>query len=145
MIYYFIGQPGSGKTTLAILLKTYLENNGETVFHIDGDDLRNIIINKDYSKAGRYNNIKTAHSIAMFLDSKNYSAIISLVSPYKELRDELKNKINICEIYVHTEDIRGREEYHVIDYEPPTENFIDINTTKITPEESFQQLIKRMH
>ena len=48
MIYWFTGQPGAGKTVLANALKQQLENT----FHIDGDDLRDIFDNKDYSEAG---------------------------------------------------------------------------------------------
>jgi adenylylsulfate kinase len=51
MIYWFTGQPGAGKTTLAKKLVEYL-NVGNTI-HIDGDDLRDIFKNKDYSENGR--------------------------------------------------------------------------------------------
>ena len=46
MIYWFTGQPSSGKTTLGNklykFLKTEKRNWRRDVFHIDGDDLRNI-------------------------------------------------------------------------------------------------------
>ena len=48
MIYWFTGQPGAGKTTLSKHLISYLENT-EKVIHIDGDDLRLIFENKDFS------------------------------------------------------------------------------------------------
>jgi adenylylsulfate kinase-like enzyme len=49
MIYWFTGQPGHGKTVLAKMLKEYIECNHPTkkLFHIDGDDLRDILVNKD--------------------------------------------------------------------------------------------------
>ena len=55
MIYNLIGQPHSGKTTLAKHLKTALEINNpqRKALIIDGDDLRKILNNKDYSKEGR--------------------------------------------------------------------------------------------
>ena len=59
MIYWFTGQPGSGKTVLSVLLKDYLEKNYlKNVIHIDGDDLREIFENKDYSKEGRIKNLQ---------------------------------------------------------------------------------------
>ena len=66
MIFWFTGQPGSGKTTLGKALLEKLDD----VFHIDGDDLRGLSANVDYSEQGRINNIRTAQSIAMYLDNK---------------------------------------------------------------------------
>ena len=60
MVYWFTGQPGHGKTVLSKMLIEYLEDNKEKqVIHIDGDDLREIFQNKDYSKEGRIKNIRT--------------------------------------------------------------------------------------
>jgi len=51
-----------------------------------------------------------------------------LVSPYRDLREEFKKRSDVREIYVHTKEIRGREDFHV-DYEEPIDNFIDIDTS----------------
>lgn len=141
MIYWFTGQPGAGKTTLAKHLISYLKNT-EKVIHIDGDDLRVIFDNKDYSEAGRRRNIERAQDIALFMNRTGYDVVVSLVSPYKDQRDEFKKISDCLEFYVHTEDIRGRESFHVNNYEPPTENFIDINTTNKDERESFIELLK---
>lgn len=143
MIYWFTGQPAAGKTTLAKHLISYLSNT-EKVIHIDGDDLRDIFKNKDYSEIGRRKNIKRAQDIARFMNEKGYSVVVSLVSPYKNQRDEFKENNEVIEIYVQTSEIRGRENFHVSDYEPPTENFIEINTTNKGEDESFIELIKFM-
>ena len=53
MILWFTGQPGSGKTTLCKEMKIQLQKlniSEEKIFHIDGDDLRDLINNKDYSE-----------------------------------------------------------------------------------------------
>jgi adenylylsulfate kinase-like enzyme len=72
--------------------------------------------------------------------------IVSLVAPYKELRENFKTemKSGLVEFYVHTTDIRGREHFHTDEYEQPTENYTDIDTTKIDIEESLKQIIKRV-
>ena len=44
MIYWFIGQPGSGKTALADKLK---EEVFPHAFRIDGDEMRLLFDNKD--------------------------------------------------------------------------------------------------
>jgi len=141
MIYWFTGQPAAGKTTLAKHLLSYLSNT-EKVIHIDGDDLRDIFQNKDYSETGRRRNIERAQDIARFMNEKGYSVVVSLVSPYKDQRDEFKKMNDVIEIYVHTTEIRGRENFHVTNYDPPTENFVDINTTNKRDDESFIDLIK---
>jgi adenylylsulfate kinase len=146
MIYWLTGQPGHGKTVLSKMLKQYIElKENTTVFNIDGDDLREILTNKDYSKQGRENNIKTAHSIARYLANQGFDVIVSLVSPYRELREEFKSLGNITEIYVHTTEIRGREQFHVEDYEPPLSNFIDIDTTNQTPGQSLNTILNYIH
>jgi len=141
MIYWFTGQPGAGKTTLAKHLVSYLTNT-QKVIHIDGDDLRLIFDNKDYSETGRRRNIERAQDIALFMNRTGYDVVVSLVSPYKDQRDEFKKLSDCWEIYVHTTETRGRESFHVKNYEPPTEDFIDINTTNKRDDESFIDLIK---
>ena len=135
MILWFTGQPGSGKTTLAERfindkLLWFMRMNRRDIIHIDGDDLRESIHNKDYSEEGRRENIKLAMNIARFMDDKGFTVIVSLVSPYKDLREELKMERNIGEFYLHTTEIRGKEDYFVEDYEPPLHNFTDIDTNK---------------
>ena len=51
--------------------------------NIDGDDLREVVPNKDYSPAGRVANIQNAINIAKFFDHKGFQPVVSLVSPYK--------------------------------------------------------------
>lgn len=143
MIYYLVGQPHAGKTTLSKLLKQHLYP--QNIIQIDGDDLRDIFQNKDYSEEGRRNNIKRAQDIAMFLSAKGIDVIISLVSPYRDLRNDLKEKSNVIEVYIHTDDIRGRENFHVENYEKPTEDYIDINTTGVAEFTSLGELINKIN
>lgn len=140
-VFYFIGQPGAGKTTLAKKLIDYFDC---FTYHIDGDDIREIFNNKDYSEEGRRKNIQRAQDIARFLSRKNTNVVISLVSPYKDLRDEFKKDSLVIEIYLHTTDDRGKNHYHVENFESPTENFIDIDTTNKTEFESFEKLINEI-
>lgn len=145
MVYWFTGQPGAGKTVLAKALQDHLKKQQE-VFHIDGDDLRDLIQNKDYSKEGRIKNIELAQSIAKYLHNKNHNVVVSLVSPYLEVREQFKQdlKTDIKEIYVYTSDVRGREQYHVTDYRQPQTNFISVDTTGKTVEESFKLLLEQL-
>lgn len=139
MIIWLTGQPGSGKTT--ICKRIIWDKPG--VFHIDGDDLRDLFDNKDYSEVGRRKNIELAQQIAEYLHRKGQDVVVSLVSPYKDQRDKFKNKIgdNLFEVYIHTKEIRGRENFFVKEYEPPTEKYLSIDTTNETVEESTKKVI----
>ena len=132
MIIWLTGQPGSGKTTIAKELMT-MDGAMCQWFHVDGDDIRELFDNKDYSISGRKKNIELAQMLSQYLHSKGKKVVVSLVSPYKEQRKLFKQKMgtDLIEVYVHTMEKRGREHFFVDNYEKPTENFIDCDTTNI--------------
>jgi adenylylsulfate kinase len=144
VIYWITGQPGSGKTTLAkaIIKERYFRD----WFHIDGDDIRELFDNKDYSKEGRMKNILLAQQISQYLHSKGKDVIVSLVSPYKDQRDIFKENMGneLKEIYIHTSEVRGRENFFVEDYEKPTENYVDICTDNINVAECVEIIFKKI-
>jgi len=137
MIYWFTGQPGAGKTTLA---KAMMERCSENCIHVDGDGLREMFKNFDYSESGRRKNIQSVLDLCRFLDSKGFCVVVSVVAPYKEMRDSLKETNRVTEIYVHTTEIRGRENFFAKDYEKPTDDFISIDTTGISIEECLEKI-----
>jgi len=141
MIYWFTGQPGHGKTTLAKAMLSHLASQGIEAFHVDGDDLRALTTNADYSRGGRENNIRRAQLLAHYLQSKGQTVVVSLVAPYRDIREELKATAEVTEVYVHTTETRGREETHASDYEAPLDNFIDIDTTGKSVEGSLQEVL----
>ncbi len=140
---WLTGQPASGKTTLANMLIDNFNKKGheKDFYNIDGDDLRDLFQNKDYSRKGRFANIRLGMSIAAYLINKNKTPIISLVSPYRELREEFKSKYEVLEVYLFTSEIRGRENFFVKDYEKPLKNFIEIDTTHQTEQESLNEIL----
>jgi adenylylsulfate kinase len=122
MIYWFYGQPGSGKTTLA---KSLLEKID--AIHVDGDDVRKIFNNQDYSKDGRIKNLTNINNIVRFLDHKGFNVVVSVVSPYKEIRDQLLD-LGVKYYYVTTSEIRGKENFFVEDFQIG-ENDVILDTT----------------
>ena len=141
MIYWFTGQPGHGKTTLAKAMLDHLQKQGVEAFHVDGDDLRALTNNFDYSQKGREDNIRRAQTVAHYLQSKGHTVVVSLVAPYRDIREELKAAADVTEVYVHTTETRGREEKHASDYEPPLTDFVDIDTTGKSVEESLNEVV----
>src|SRR5256885_1664429 len=143
MIYWFTGQPGSGKTTLALALKAVLQKAGEPVVHLDGEFLRGLMANRDFSEAGRIKNIKAGQQLAAKLHAEGIVVVASFVSPYRELREEFKSTGNVAEVYVHTTELRGREAHFATDFEPPQKNFLDIDTTGVSVEACLDRILRR--
>ena len=117
MIYVLYGQPASGKTTLGKLLADHLD----TPFVIDGDEFREMFTNKNYGREGREENIRNANAVATYLNKKSHPSghvVMSLVNPYRHLRDELRanNAGQVTEIML-TSNRELRKEYHVEDFE----------------------------
>ena len=142
MIYWFTGQPAHGKTVLANMLKEALPN----AYRIDGDDMRELFSNKDYSIKGRVENVGTAQRIAHYLHNQGHDVIVSLVAPYIDQREDFKKLLgdNVREIYVHTSEPRERDHFKAVAYVAPQENFIDIDTTEDSPFDSFTKLLKEL-
>ena len=142
MIYWFTGQPGAGKTVLARYLHSYLKMKP---FMIDGDDMRELFSNKDYSIKGRVENVGTAQRIAHYLHNQGKDVIVALVAPYVDQREDFKKLVgikNMVEFYVHTSEPRERDHFKAIAYIPPISDYVDIDTTTNTPEQSFE-IIKK--
>ena len=62
------------------------------------------------------------------LSIRLFTPIIALISPYEDLREDLKSISNVKEIYVYTSQIRGRESYFAENYSSPKSNFLDLST-----------------
>jgi adenylylsulfate kinase-like enzyme len=140
MIINLTGQAGAGKSTIARELEKILYNS----IVIDGDELREIFVNKDYSEDGRRKNITNAYNIARFLESKGFTPIVALISPYEDLREDLKSITKVKEIYIHTTQIRGREDYFAQNYSSPKLNFLDLSTDS-NLEECIEKIIEYLN
>lgn len=118
----------------------------EGFHHIDGDDLRDMFNNKDYSREGRIKNLNRASDIAKYLSYKGHNVVLSLVYPYEEAREYLsKLSREVKWIYLIYEEDRGRNQFKVEDFELPNRNDIDlmINTSNTSEKDSIEQ-IKRV-
>ena len=77
-----------------------------------------------------------------FLSNKDYICVVSIVAPYRFLRDELKDDFTFLEVYLHTTEIRGREDFFAKDYEIPTDpKHLAIDTGKLTIKESIDEVL----
>jgi adenylylsulfate kinase len=84
------GLPCSGKTTIVKELQKDIPN----LAMLDGDELREWFSPKDFSKAGRDEHNKRVAHLAKLLLKHGVPSAVSLVSPYKENRDNAREIIN---------------------------------------------------
>jgi hypothetical protein len=61
------------------------------------------------------------------------------------MRENFKSRSGCREIYVFAREDRGRESYHVADYEKPEENFLSVDTTGVTPEECISKIVNHFN
>jgi adenylylsulfate kinase-like enzyme len=86
--------------------------------------------------------VATAQRIAHYLHNQNHDVIVSLVAPYIDQREEFKTLLDdsIVEFYIHTTEARDRDHWKAEAYVAPKTNFVDIDTTVDTPEQSFEKV-----
>jgi adenylylsulfate kinase len=142
MIYWFTGQPGSGKTTLALAVQKILRQRGRVTVNLDGDVLRLITVNQDFSTEGRMKNIRAAQMLAAKIHEDGAWVTAAFVSPFRALREEFKRSAEVLEVYVHTTETRGREKFFVQNYEPPLENFLDMDTTGASVDDCVEKILR---
>jgi adenylylsulfate kinase len=89
-VLWMTGLPCSGKTTIVKELQKDITN----LAMLDGDELREWFSPKDFSKAGRDEHNKKVAYLAKLLLKHGVPSAVSLVSPYKENRDNAREIIN---------------------------------------------------
>jgi adenylylsulfate kinase-like enzyme len=147
MIIVFYGQPHSGKTTLANKLQEYLFLQAKiTPPIIDGDEIRNIFKNYDYTREGRIKNVTKVIDIATYLHTKYNVVIISSVFAIKETREYLDSVCdNVVWVYLKYNELRGREANHIQDFDLPKgvdKRNLFLNTSIFSVEECIDEVIK---
>ena len=91
------GLPCSGKTTIARKLQELIPN----LVVLDGDELREWLSPKDFSRKGRNeHNRKVAHLARLFL-KHNVPVVVSLISPFSKNR-EFARKIIGDSMFIET-------------------------------------------
>ncbi|XVJ70976.1 MAG: adenylyl-sulfate kinase [Rhizobacter sp.] len=88
---WLTGLSGAGKTTLANALKHALTERGQTVLHLDGDELRRgPHSDLGFSDQDKQENIRRTGVLALQAHERGTSVLVSLISPWRAGRDALR-------------------------------------------------------
>lgn len=91
---WLTGLSGAGKTTVAGKLAPALRARGVSVEILDGDDVRtNLSKGLGFSKEDRDTNIRRIGYVCRLLSRNGVAAISAAISPYSEVRDEVRQLI----------------------------------------------------
>lgn len=161
---WFTGLSGAGKTTLARLVESELVRRGHKVEVLDGDIVRtNLSKGLGFSKEDRDTNIRRIGFVCHLLTRNDVVAIAAAISPYREIRDEIRNQIGSfvevyceCPIEVLAErDVKGLykkalageiKNFTGVDdpYEAPVSAEVTVHTGSESPEESVTRIFARL-
>ena len=103
---WFTGLSGAGKTTLAQSLVPELRARGRNVEVLDGDEVRtNLSKGLGFTKEDRDTNIRRIGYVSRLLARNGVAVISAAISPYREIRDEVRQSIEaegikFIEVYV---------------------------------------------
>jgi adenylyl-sulfate kinase len=100
---WFTGLSGAGKSTVARMIEQSLRERGMRVEVLDGDVVRtNLSKGLGFSKEDRDTNIRRIGFVCKLLSRNGVVAIAAAISPYREIRDEVRrDNGRFVEVYVH--------------------------------------------
>ena len=161
---WFTGLSGAGKTTISRAVEKELQTYGYKVEILDGDVVRkNLTKDLGFSKEDRDENIRRVGFVAEVLTRNQVIVLVSVISPYREIREEVRQRIgNFVEVYVNAplevceqRDVKGLykkarageiRNFTGIDdpYEPPLNPEVECRTDLVSLEESVSKVLAKL-
>ncbi len=93
-VVWFTGLSGAGKSTLAGLLAAEVGRRGTRVEVLDGDEVRtNLSKGLGFSREDRDANIRRIGYVARLLARNGVHVITAAISPYRDVRDEVRRLV----------------------------------------------------
>ncbi len=102
-VVWFTGLSGAGKSTIATALQAELTRRGRHSELLDGDEVRtHLSRGLGFSKEDRDTNIRRIGYVARLVARSGGVAITAAISPYREVRDEVRSQTpDFVEVFVH--------------------------------------------
>lgn len=162
---WFTGLSSSGKTTLSQAVSERLKTQGHKVEILDGDAVRQYLCRGlGFSKEDRDENIRRIGYVAELLTRNGVIVLVAAISPYREVRDEVRRRIGrFVEIYVNAplavceqRDVKGLYQkaraglirgFTGIDdpYEPPLVPDLECSTGSETLQQCVDKILAVVH
>lgn len=158
-VIWFSGLSGAGKTTLAEKLFSDLKKQDLSIDFLDGDAIRDVFTDRGFKREERRRHIKIMGFMASHLEKSGTIVIASFITPYEEMRDDIKKMCQkYIEVYVSTplhecekRDVKGLykkaragEISHFTGisdaFEVPVNPHIELNTYDKSLNESYEEL-----
>ena len=163
-LYWITGLSGSGKTTISTLFYKYLKTKQDNVVLIDGDQIREVYQNTDYSEKGREKISYVNMRLCKMLTDQGVDVILATIGMKNAYRQWCRNNIeNYHEIYLkvpmeelikrdskglYSKALRGEiKNVYGIDMayeEPQNPDLVILNDSSITPEEACNIVIREI-
>jgi len=101
-VVWFTGLSGAGKSTIATALQSELTRRGRHSELLDGDEVRtHLSKGLGFSKEDRDTNIRRIGYVARLIARSGGVAITAAISPYRDVRDELRGQTpGFVEVFV---------------------------------------------
>ena len=101
-VVWFTGLSGAGKSTIATALQAELSRRGRHPELLDGDEVRtHLSKGLGFSKEDRDTNIRRIGYVARLIARSGGVAITAAISPYRDVRDELRGQTpGFVEVFV---------------------------------------------
>jgi adenylylsulfate kinase len=161
---WLTGLSGAGKTTITDALEKKLRAGGYPLEVLDGDVVRtNLTKGLGFSKPDRDENIRRIGFVANLLTRHGVIVLVSAISPYREIREEVRGKIgDFVEVFVNAplavcegRDVKGLYQrarsgeikgFTGIDdpYEAPANPEVECRTDLETLEESVDKVWQKL-
>ncbi len=161
---WFTGLSGAGKTTISQAVEKELRSRDRNIEVLDGDIVRqNLTKGLGFSKADRDENIRRIGFVAHLLTRNGVIVLVSAISPYRTIRDEVRQRIgDFIEVFVNAplevcegRDVKGLykrarageiKQFTGIDdpYEAPLNPEIECRTDQESLEESVAKVLAKV-
>jgi adenylylsulfate kinase len=165
---WFTGMSGAGKSTISERVYERLKQAGARVELLDGDVVRtHLSKGLGFSKEDRDENIRRIGFVCELLSRNGVIALVAAISPYREVRDEVRSKIGdfvevhvTCPIEVLAErDVKGLYKKALAGeipaftgvsdpYEPPLHPEVTVDSSRESVDESVERVwskLREMH
>jgi adenylylsulfate kinase-like enzyme len=162
MVIWLTGLSGSGKTTIGKILYRELKPKLSNLVFVDGDTIRDIFLNDlGFDLSSRVTQISRVQNLVRFLEGQGLNVIVSaLYSNPLLLRTNREIFSQYFEVYVETpmNVLEARDTKNLyrrsrdglinnvvgidIEWTPPQNPDLVVNTTKATPENSALVILK---